>query len=108
MRLQDHDGPEMIATRVGKLHAPQEFVVLGQVTGNMGQVKGPLAVVALVKVVLVLEDFLAVKRLAVKHANFSFERNPRNTLNLPPAVTSSEKLQKKPRPNRQGHRRTLP
>lgn len=54
---EEQDGLEMAAVHVGKLHAAKELL-LGEVVGNVGQVQSSLAVVALVQVVFVLEDFL--------------------------------------------------
>lgn len=47
----------MVAIHVGKLHTAKELL-LGQMLGDVGQVKGSLPVVALIQVIFVLEDFL--------------------------------------------------
>lgn len=54
---EEQDGLEMVALHIEKLHAAKELL-LGEVVGNVGQVHSSLAMVALVQVVFVLEDFL--------------------------------------------------
>lgn len=70
MWLKEHNWLEMAAVRKGKLDAPKELL-LGQVIGNVGQIQGPLAVVALVQSVLVLKDVLTIKRQSKKYAVFN-------------------------------------
>lgn len=61
LRLQDHHRLKMVPVHVGKFYAPQELF-LSQMVGDVGQVKRPLAVVALVQVVLVLKERLVSEK----------------------------------------------